>query len=187
MSAPELYQGERQGAEAARLRFAEAVIGRRHDELTLQRGIVRWLDKNLAPPARFYAIKYGWRGHGAEGRVRAYIAHSEGLRPGVWDLMILSPIGISPAGVYWCESKTRTGSLSPPQREFGDLARACGHALGIARSLDELQQLVTQWGLPLEANWRSNRVTRALAADLVSMAQSPVDAAKPDASIRRGS
>ncbi len=138
----------------------------RHDELTLQRSFVRWLDKHLAPPARFYAIKYGWRGYGEGGRVRAYIARDEGLRPGVWDLMILSPIGTCSAGIYWIETKTPTGSLSAAQREFRDLALFCGHALGIARSLDDLQCLVAEWGLPIAANWRSHRVIAALSAAL---------------------
>jgi hypothetical protein len=68
---------------------------------------------------------------------------AEGVRAGVADLLFMTHGGRS----AWMEMKTRTGSLSKPQREFRDRVLILGFPWALCRSVDEALKVLTEWDL----------------------------------------
>lgn len=84
---------------------------------------------------------------------------AEGMRAGSPDLCFLLPEG----RVGWLEMKTRTGSLSPAQKQFRDRALSLGHFWAMARSVDEALPHLTTWGV-LKSAYQRTDAFRAAAA-----------------------
>ena len=66
-----------------------------------------------------------------------------GVLAGMPDVGILGDEGRS----WWIELKSATGRLSKPQRAMLDTLRVMGVPVGLARSLEDVQALLTTWGL----------------------------------------
>lgn len=52
-----------------------------------------------------------------------------------------------PSGGGWIELKTKTGSLTPEQRDFRDWCVAKGVHHAVCRSLEEVQEKLFSWGV----------------------------------------
>lgn len=66
---------------------------------------------------------------------------AEGVRSGVADLCFMLPQG----RVGWLEMKKPGGSMSDTQRQFRDICKSLGHLWGLAKSVDEALELLTEW------------------------------------------
>jgi hypothetical protein len=66
-----------------------------------------------------------------------------GLRPGISDLILVSPSG----RIHFLEIKTETGSLSPAQLRFQVLCHTYGWPYAVARSVEEATGQAKVWGL----------------------------------------
>jgi hypothetical protein len=80
--------------------------------------------------------------NGGLRKMRVAIAlKAEGVKPGTPDLFVALPAG----RVAWLEMKTAVGSLSQEQKDFRDKVVNLGHHWGMARSVREALELLTQW------------------------------------------
>ena len=52
-----------------------------------------------------------------------------------------------PDGGGWIELKTKTGSLSPAQRDFREWCMASGSSFAVCRSVDEVREILFEWGV----------------------------------------
>jgi hypothetical protein len=109
----------------------------------LQAAVAEYLTLALPPhEAVFCAIPNGGkRDKGTAGKLKA-----EGLQPGAPDLLILSrgkAIGL--------ELKTRAGRLSSDQLAFSMRWTTAGGLYAVARSLEEVADLLDAAGVPLRA------------------------------------
>jgi hypothetical protein len=112
----------------------------RHPEQILQRTVADWLRWGLCPPWYFSAI-----GHGGGGELRGKILHGMGVKRGIWDFLFLAPDRF----VGWIEMKSLRGVLTSDQEIFGDMAGSFGHHTGIARSLEQVHEILLSWNAPL--------------------------------------
>lgn len=107
-------------------------------ENDIQRDIVAFLTAVLPPKsARVIAIpnaarrtKGGRAGNGVPG-----------LTPGAPDLQIIANCG----RVYMIEVKTVQGRMSPAQNDFRLWCVAAGVPHGVARSVDDVRELLSAW------------------------------------------
>lgn len=72
---------------------------------------------------------------------------AEGVRRGTPDIFVCLPEG----KVAWLEMKTKSGSLSPEQKQFRDAVTALGHRWAMARTLDEAIEHLGKWGVLRDA------------------------------------
>jgi hypothetical protein len=71
------------------------------------------------------------------------IRQGRGIPAGVPDVIFLY------AGrAYWCELKSRDGSLSDPQRSMAATLLLSGCRIGVARDSDEVLRCLDEWGVP---------------------------------------
>ncbi len=121
----------------------------RHPEDDLQEACAGWLGWSLLPPAWFTAIRHGaYYGGGGNAVLRGARDKRMGLKNGVPDLLIISPIGICEKGMYWSELKAPGGYPTPDQKAIHAMLRAFGHEVAVIRSVEELQAQVEAWGIP---------------------------------------
>lgn len=73
------------------------------------------------------------------------ILKSMGVLAGVPDIVLILPTGLS----GFIELKVGKGSLSPAQKSFRDRAKESGALWAEARTLDEVEQTLERWLLPL--------------------------------------
>ena len=69
------------------------------------------------------------------GILQASASLGRGL--GTPDFIVAAPGGVT----LWIECKTKTGSLSKEQQQFGDKVRSLGHRWALVRSLSRWQML----------------------------------------------
>jgi len=65
-----------------------------------------------------------------------------GVRAGVPDLCVLLKYGVG-----FIEIKSPTGRLSPTQKDFRQDCEKRGIPWGLARSIEDAESLLTQWGI----------------------------------------
>lgn len=110
------------------------------NELMHQYPILRWL----------HAIPNGLSFAGVDARVRGKITTQmtlEGTKSGVCDLFL--PVKSHQYSGLYIEMKSKTGSLSPKQKEFITFVREQGYKVVVPRSADEaLDEIVQYCGLP---------------------------------------
>lgn len=80
-------------------------------------------------------------GDGKQKAIQIARLKREGLRPGVFDLVVPVPIlrrplEIGEAAGLFLEMKTRSGSVSKDQQSWGEIVRAVGYEAEIAFGLD---------------------------------------------------
>jgi hypothetical protein len=113
-------------------------------ESNTQVAIVRFLRSALPPSYRVISIPNGrFKADPATiGRLKR-----EGLTPGVFDLLVLRSDG------WFCslEVKASGGKLSPEQVEWSDWLSAGGASQAVVRSLDEAEEVLRAFGVPLRA------------------------------------
>lgn len=64
-----------------------------------------------------------------------------GVLPGVPDFVFVMPNGQA----AFLELKARAGETSPAQDDFCDRAKACGCAYAVARSMEDVETILTRW------------------------------------------
>lgn len=108
-----------------------------HPEQHLQREIVAALRAILLPPALVVAYPAG-----GGGVLRGAILNGMGLQKGMPDLLLFS------GRAYGLEVKTRTGKLSPAQRDTLAALEQAGVDCAVVRSVDKALSMVLLWGIP---------------------------------------
>jgi len=114
----------------------------KHEESHIQRSICEYLDVALPPSHRYFAVPNG----GVRNIREASRLKGEGVRPGVPDICIIARSGY----VGFLEVKTKTGKLSPAQKEWRDWLVGNQIPYGIVKSILEVQILLTDWNIPLK-------------------------------------
>ena len=108
---------------------------RRRDEDALQRAVCQYLALRRLD---FHSHPNERKAHPIEiARLKAM-----GMMPGIADL----EINVGPSA-YFIELKTETGRLSPAQRTFRDDCRRLGKPWGLARSVEDVAELLKGWNL----------------------------------------
>ena len=128
----------RRKAKAAAAPRRRSPADEEHQE---QAALIEWASLVRLPPAPdvepgavildlLYAIpNSGKRTPRAAGRLKA-----EGMKKGVWDLHL--PLARGGFHSLWIEMKSKTGSLEPEQRVWGDRMKLAGHQVHVCRSAD---------------------------------------------------
>jgi hypothetical protein len=111
-------------------------------EQSLQRAVAQYLDHALPPDSWWSAV-----GHGGGGKVRGAQLKAMGVKRGFPDIHILWR-GIP----IYIELKSPSGSLSPEQKETRDRIRRSGGMWLMARSLEQIEQALRSWQIPLRAS-----------------------------------
>ena len=107
----------------------------------LQVACAGWLVRHLRPEIEWIGGAAGLRlGHAT----RAKAVEAGCLRPGWPDLSFLDE-----KGAAYLELKAGS-SLSKAQRRFRDFCRRCGHRWALCRSLNQVIDVVTGWGMVIE-------------------------------------
>lgn len=116
-------------------------IRRNHIEDGIQAEIVGLLQVAAIDGLMWFAIPNG----GFRDWNTARILKETGVRAGVADIFL----GHQALGLHFLEVKTpaRGSGLSQDQRDFRDECEAKGFRYGVARSRDEAQDILTEWGL----------------------------------------
>lgn len=120
-------------------------------EERLQKAVVRYLDLALPEGCGvfFSATMNGVR---VSPAIRAKLKAS-GVRPGVYDFLfvVLRDLpGLTAGDTYWLELKSATGSLTAEQKALYVVLLEAGRG-AYARSLDQVQDILTGWGFPIKA------------------------------------
>lgn len=113
-------------------------------EQSLQIAVAQYLGRTLDPCVVWSAI-----GHGGGGKVRGAILKGMGVKAGLPDLLIWWSDKAS--GYDYCagiELKSPMGRLSVAQRRMGERLRRVGVLVYVCRSLDDVQIVVRELGIP---------------------------------------
>lgn len=116
---------------------------RKTPEADLQRAILRYLGATLPHGFLFHHSPNGGMLKGEVGRSRGL-----GTKAGWPDLQI---VGRNEAGepfTGYIEVKAPKGRLEAEQIAIHDRLKDCGFPVGVARSIDDVRDLVRAWGLP---------------------------------------
>ncbi len=112
----------------------------------LQKSVVQYLTMVFPPngDVLFFHVPNGGRRDIRE----ASKFKAMGVRPGVADLIFLSP-----GATHFIELKTDSGRQTPAQKDFARLVDRLGLDYQICRSIDEVSATIKTWGLltPREA------------------------------------
>lgn len=110
-----------------------------------QAALVEWARLVRAPGVEGFIADYLFAipNAGKRSPVAAARLAAEGLKKGVWDLMLALPFGGRPG--LWIEMKSKTGSLEPEQREWGQRMTAVGYVTVVCRSCDAAREAVLQY------------------------------------------
>lgn len=84
---------------------------------------------------------------GGGGKVRGAFLKRMGLKTGVWDIMI-----VYHGMPHWIELKATKGRLSEAQCDtINDLGKAGCMAWEVCRSLDDVEEFLISWAIPIRA------------------------------------
>jgi hypothetical protein len=113
------------------------------NEHALQVAVAHMLQIVLDPERTWWtSIDHGV---GKLGRAEAGIRKARGVKAGLPDIIVMAPdqflIGI--------ELKIDKGKLSPAQIEVGDSWQLMGHSIYVARSLEEVQEILEHCCIPM--------------------------------------
>lgn len=119
-------------------------------EQSLQRAICEYLALAAPPGFCFFAIPLG-----GGGRKRGAILKTTGSKAGVPDLITLY------GGVArFLEVKAKNGRLSAIQRERHAELIDAGCHIAIVRSVEETQETLLHWGVPIRARVTGHAIQR---------------------------
>jgi hypothetical protein len=108
-------------------------------EEALHRSIVQYLAVALPAGWIFHHSRNGGMSKAENGRAKAM-----GAMAGFPDLVMFGPHAFT----AFIEIKTASGRLSPEQRGVHDMLRSMGFPVGIARSLEDVDDLLEEWRVP---------------------------------------
>lgn len=119
----------------------------RHEESREQQALVRWADMTWMPGngdrkigAYLYAVPNG----GRRDRVTAAILKTEGVRPGVPDIVLAWPAG-GHHGLYIEMKRIKGGRATEAQRDWLQRLREAGYAAHICHGFDEARQTILEY------------------------------------------
>lgn len=122
----------------------------KREEQELQKAVCAFLDVALP---RGVALYFHVPNGGLRSKVEAGIMKALGIKAGVADLCIIwSPPGARRAHVGFIELKAVGGKLSPEQLAFGASCKALNARCDLAHSLDEVEEILRRWGVPLRSH-----------------------------------
>lgn len=111
-----------------------------------QQALIRWsrLAAQMHPElGLLFAIPNG----GLRAKATAARMKAEGVTSGVADLCL--PVKRGPNGALWIEMKTRSGRVSPEQREWLRRVGLAGQATAVCYDFDEARQTICDYlGIP---------------------------------------
>lgn len=138
-----LLRKKRQASEAPRRVVADEE--HQHQAALIKRAALVPMprDVDVEPGSRvgdllFAVPNGGRRSKAAAGRLKA-----EGLKAGVWDLMM--PLARGGHHGLWIEMKSSTGSLSDTQKKWGARMRLAGYRTEVCRSCDEAWSVIENY------------------------------------------
>lgn len=125
-------------------------------ETAFHQACAGFLNARLMPPAWFTTFPAG-----GGGRDRGRQLKRMGLKAGVPDILLIRPSGHDVMGIdgFWMtltfvggiELKTKNGVVSAAQRQTHQDMIAAGAKIAIARSIDDLKNILTDWNFPLRS------------------------------------
>lgn len=116
-----------------------------------QKGLIEWAHLKMVPPADdvevgamvadlIFAIPNG----GARGKAQAGRLKAEGVKAGVWDLML--PLARQGFHGLWIEMKALpNGRLSKEQKAWGERMRLAGYRCEVAWTWDEARRYIVDY------------------------------------------
>ena len=108
----------------------------RHDEAHIQASAVKWLQSE-----GFFFCAIPNELGGSDAKIRMARHKTLGLRSGAPDLIIFLPAG----NIVCLEFKSATGTQSPAQINFQKRLQELDHTYKIVRSLEDVQEALSQW------------------------------------------
>ena len=117
---------------------AYARRSQRRVEQQIQIASVRLFDLDLAAGWRFFHVPNG----GGRTKAEAAILKGMGVKPGVADVLFLSPLGL----VYMLEFKAPGKTQRREQDEWENWCGSAGVPYRIAESVDDALRIATEWG-----------------------------------------
>lgn len=116
---------------------------RQTPEAKIQRAILRYLGATLPHGFVLHHSPNGGMLKGEVGRSRGL-----GTKPGWPDLQVVGRLDSGEPFTGYIEVKAPKGRLSEEQIAMRDRLIDCGYPVGVARSIDDVRELVRAWGLP---------------------------------------
>lgn len=116
---------------------------RQAPEAQIQRDILRYLGATLPHGFILHHSPNGGMLKGEVGRSRGL-----GTKPGWPDLQVIGRLDSGEPFTGYIEVKAPNGRLKPEQIDIHDRLKDCGYPVGVARSIDDVRELVRAWGLP---------------------------------------
>jgi len=113
-------------------------------EKALHRATAEYLTLALTAPDMFTTFPMGGGGKARGGQLKA-----SGAKAGLADILILKS-----GRAYWIELKTKRGHLSEQQRLMAVDLRNAGCEWCVCRSVEEVEERLTEWGFSLRAHFR---------------------------------
>lgn len=108
----------------------------RHDEAHIQAKAVKWLQSE-----GFFFCAIPNELGGSDAKIRMARHKTLGLRSGAPDMIVFLPAG----NIVCLEFKSATGTQSPAQVNFQKRLQSLDHTYKIARSLADVQEVLSQW------------------------------------------
>ena len=96
----------------------------------------------------FHPPNGAYFGGGTRSAIRGATLKRQGLKPGVPDCVILTPSPETGQATF-IELKIGYNKLSPDQEVWRDRLEGLGYGYGVAKSLDEVKGVLTQYGYVL--------------------------------------
>ena len=130
------------GTPSGRRVGEEDYMKRNYPEHRLSAAVAEYLKYALPPDC--YATSVG---HGGGGKIRGALLQKSGVRPGFPDWLL-----IYNGHAFLIELKAPRGAVSADQQVcHAALRRAGCPAVHIARSLDDVEAALKEWGIPIRA------------------------------------
>ena len=128
--------------------FFGELMKRKSAEYELQKTVAQFLDWALPEGSAHSSIGHGIAlGDTARERgIRGTMLRAMGVKPGWPDITIAWQ-----TRGYAIELKTKSGSLSPEQRDMHARLKKAGWQVAVCRSLDEVVGTLRGWNIPLRA------------------------------------
>lgn len=117
---------------------------RSHPEQDLHIAVKQWLDAALLPEVLAIHVP---NGESRDARTGAKLK-AMGVMPGVADWLLCWSEGAIGVFVGWLELKSPIGRLTREQKAFRDRVQAIGHTYAVARSLAEVEGVISAWEVP---------------------------------------
>ena len=129
-------------APATSAYWRPAITVRRHEEDSLQRAVMQFLNVALPPDGVAFAVPNGGKRHAREAaRMRGM-----GVKAGIPDIAICLR-----GRALFIELKAKRGIQSVAQREMQQKLEYCGAVVCLARSVEEVEAALRRWAVPLRA------------------------------------